>query len=88
MQRAAAAALADDADVTVDAVEPMGSSAGQLLVRVTVSPAASPAEVVARLNGRGPSVRAAVAAAITRKRVPTLTFLALPTISPPEVTRG
>ena len=66
-----------DADVTVDAVEPIGSAA-QLLVRVSVAPAASPAEVVARLNGRGPQLRAVVAGAISRKRVPTLTFIAVP----------
>ncbi len=67
------------ADVSVDAVEPMGSAA-QLLVRVGVPSTASPAEVVARLNGRGPHLRAAVAASISRKRVPTLTFVAVPEV--------
>ncbi len=64
-------------DVSVDGVEPMGSAA-QLLVRVGVPRSASPAAVVARLNGRAPQLRAAVAAAISRKRVPTLTFVAMP----------
>ena len=68
----------DEPDVTVDAVEPAGRSAGQLLVRVGVGPTASPVEVVARLNGRAPQLRAAVAAAISRKRVPSLTFVAVP----------
>ncbi len=63
------------ADVSVEAVEPMGS-ATQLLVRVGVPAAASAAEVVGRLTGRTPHLRAAVAAAISRKRVPTLTFVA------------
>ena len=62
-------------DVSVDAVEPMGSAA-QLLVRVGVPAAASVVEVIARLNGRTPHLRAAVAAAISRKRVPTLTSIA------------
>ena len=81
VQRALLLSLADEPDATVDAVEPMGSSAAQLLVRVTVPSAADPLAVVARLNGRGPSLRAAVAAAITRKRVPTLTFLAVPEVA-------
>ena len=84
VQRALVAALAD-ADGTVDAVEPMGS-AGQLLVRVGVPATASPAAVVARLNGRAPQLRAAVAAAVCRKRVPTLTFVAVPAADA-EVTR-
>ena len=67
-----------EADVAVDAVEPIGNSAAQLLVRVAVGPGASPMEVVARLNGRAPQLRAEVAHAISRKRVPTLTFVAVP----------
>jgi ribosome-binding factor A len=78
VQRAVLMALADE-DVTVDAVEPMGSAA-QLLVRVTVPTSASPATVVARLNGRAPQLRAAVAAAISRKRVPSLAFVAVPEV--------
>ena len=76
VQRALTTAMAAD-DVSVDAVEPMGSAA-QLLVRVGVPATASPADVVGRLNGRSPRLRAAVAAAICRKRVPTLTFVAVP----------
>ena len=77
MQRALTLAAAGD-DVSIDAVEPMGTAA-QLLVRIGVPPTASPAEVVARLNGRAPQLRAAIASAISRKRVPTLTFVAVPT---------
>ena len=76
VQRAVMLAITD-ADVSVDGVDPMGSAA-QLLVRVTVGPAASPVDVVARLNGRAPQLRAAVAQAISRKRVPSLTFVAVP----------
>ena len=68
----------DEPDVTVDGVEPAGRSAGQLVVRVGIGPGASPMEVVARLNARGPQLRAAVAAAISRKRVPSLAFVAVP----------
>ena len=74
VQRALSLAIGD---VSVDAVEPMGSAA-QLLVRVGVPPTVSPVDVVARLNGRAPQLRAEIASAISRKRVPTLTFVAVP----------
>jgi ribosome-binding factor A len=74
VQRALSLAIGD---ASVDAVEPMGSAA-QLLVRVGVPQAVSPAEVVARLNARAPQLRAEIASAISRKRVPTLTFVAVP----------
>jgi hypothetical protein len=75
VQRALTLAITE---ASVDAVEPMGSP-GQLLVRVGVPSTASPMEVVAALNGRVPRLRAIVASAISRKRVPSLTFVAVPT---------
>ena len=68
-----------DDDVTVDAVEPVGDSPGQLLVRVAVGPAASPVEVVARLNGRSPATAGARSPRPSAASgVPTLTFVAIP----------
>jgi ribosome-binding factor A len=66
-------------DVYVDSVAPMGNGS-QLLVRVTVPPTtALPIwDVLARLNGRSARLRALVAQAICRKRVPGLSFIALP----------
>ena len=82
-RRALMLALAGECDdellraVSVDSVEPMGS-ASQLLVKVRV-PADLPAmEVIARLNMHVPKLRALVAAAICRKRVPMLSFIAVP----------
>lgn len=70
-------AHAVDVAVVVDGVEPIGS-AGQLLVRVTVPPSVDPAGVWAQLETRSPQLRAAVAAAVCRKRAPALTFVVLP----------
>ena len=66
-------------DVQVDSVEPMGSGS-QLMVRVMVPAAlAIPAwDVVARLNSRSATLRAIVARSICRKRVPGLSFMAVP----------
>lgn len=66
-------------DLYVDSVEPMGSGS-QLLVRVTIPATSSlPAwNVIARLNDRSSRLRAIVAHAICRKRVPGLAFLAVP----------
>jgi ribosome-binding factor A len=69
-------------DLVVDAVEPMGS-ASQLIVRVGVPRGAagqSFAEILARLNERTPKLRATVAQAICRKRVPMLSFALVPAI--------
>jgi ribosome-binding factor A len=78
---ALAGECADDLlrDLFVESVEPMGS-ASQLLVRVSVpSSAEAPvALVLGRLNGRAGALRALVAQAICRKRVPSLSFIAAP----------
>lgn len=84
VQRALMLALAgecgDDAlrDAWIESVEPMGS-ASQLLVRMVAPAAGVPAvEVSARLNARAAALRAAVAGAIHRKRVPMLAFIVVP----------
>ncbi len=68
-------------DVYVESVEPIGNSS-QLLVRVTVPPRIDlPSwEVLARLNARAPRLRALVAQSISRKRVPGLSFVAIPQV--------
>ncbi len=68
-------------DLFIEAVEPMGG-AGQLLVRVGMpqETMASATEVVARLNARSARLRAEVAQSISRKRVPGLSFLAVPNL--------
>jgi hypothetical protein len=64
------------ADVAVESVEPMDGTAGQLLVRVSISAEdGSAAEALAKLHERTPMLRAAVARSICRKRVPGLTFI-------------
>jgi ribosome-binding factor A len=83
VQRALMLALAGECgddllrDVLVDAVVPAGG-AGHLLVQVNVPRDASATEVVARLNNRVGQLRAAVAASISRKRTPMLSFIAVP----------
>jgi ribosome-binding factor A len=79
VQRALMLALggecADDLlrDVSIDSVEPL-DGAGHLLIRVHI-PAETPvADVLARLGERSGKLRAAVAGAICRKRVPILSF--------------
>jgi ribosome-binding factor A len=66
-------------ELDVESVEPMGNGA-QLLVRVSVPGGldVAPWEVVARLNGRAARLRALVARSICRKRVPGLSFIAVP----------
>lgn len=85
VQRAIAMAIPGDGadevldEAYVESVEPIGGP-GQLLVRVTI-PAdtdASPEEVMARLTAYAPRLRAIVAGAISRKRVPALSFIVLP----------
>ena len=71
-------------DVYVESVEPMGSGS-QLLVRVTVPVIVSlrPSDVLARLNDRSARLRAIVARSICRKRVPGLSFVAVPQMREP-----
>src|SRR5206468_6693603 len=71
------------AEASVESVEPIGGP-GQLLVRVVVAPGAevAPGEVVARLTAQAPRLRAAVASEISRKRVPTLSFVVVPEGTP------
>jgi ribosome-binding factor A len=87
VQRALALALAGGSadallrDLYVQSVEPMGGP-GQLLVSVALpahaGAAAAPAEVVARLAARTPMLRATIAREISRKRVPSLSFVVVP----------
>jgi ribosome-binding factor A len=68
-------------DLYVESVEPMGS-ASQLIVRVVI-PAnlrCSLVEVMSKLDERAVRLRALVAQAICRKRVPNLTFIVVPSI--------
>jgi ribosome-binding factor A len=71
----ALAAVEDDVllDVWVTAVEP-SPDAGRLAVIIEAPSGTSPDDVLARLEKIGGYLRAEVASAITRKRVPTLTF--------------
>jgi len=64
-------------DVSVDSVDPAGGP-GHLLVRVIVPGGSSVADVLIRLNDRSGKLRAIVAASICRKRVPMLSFIAMP----------
>lgn len=57
----------------VEAVVP-APDAGRLLVTVSVPSGAHPEQVLARLRGVTPKLRAAVAEAVQRRRVPELTF--------------
>jgi ribosome-binding factor A len=75
----ALAAIEDDVllDVWVTNVEP-APDAGRLAVIVQAGRGASPEEVFARLEKVAGHLRAEVAGAISRKRVPTLTYRVLP----------
>jgi ribosome-binding factor A len=75
----ALAAIEDDVllDVWVTNVEP-APDAGRLAVIVQAGRGASPDEVFARLEKVAGHLRAEVAGAISRKRVPTLTYRVLP----------
>jgi ribosome-binding factor A len=64
-------------EVSVDSVEPAGG-AGHLLVCVCVPRGESVAAVVGRLNGRAGQLRSIAASSICRKRVPMLSFVAVP----------
>ena len=84
VERALALALAGERndvlrDLTVDAVEPMGSAA-QLLVRVLVpaSVGVSVIEVIGLLDEASARLRTEVAQSICRKRTPSLNFLPMP----------
>ncbi len=74
----ALAGIEDDVllDVWVSAVEP-APDAGRLAIVVEAPSRVSPDEVLARLDKFAGLLRAEVASAITRKRVPTLTFRVL-----------
>jgi len=81
VQEAVSEALAgveDDVllDVWVCSVEP-APDAGRLAIVVQAPSRVSPDEVLARLDKIAGFLRAEVASAITRKRVPTLTFRVL-----------
>ena len=85
VRRALMLALAGECDddilreVFVDAVAPLGNGS-QLLVRVLVpSSVTAPLwDVAARLESRAAQLRASVARSICRKRVPGLSFVAVP----------
>jgi ribosome-binding factor A len=83
VQRALMLALAGECDddllrdLSVESVEPAGG-AGHLLVRVNVPSSSSAGQAVARLNSRAGKLRSIVAGSICRKRVPMLSFLAVP----------
>jgi ribosome-binding factor A len=74
----ALAGIEDDVllDIWVSAVEP-APDAGRLAIVVEAPSRVSPDEVLARLDKFSGFLRAEVASAITRKRVPTLTFRVL-----------
>lgn len=85
VQRALMLALAGECgddllrDVSVDSVDPAGG-AGHLLVVVSVPGGVAVVEALARLNERSGKLRAIVAADICRKRVPMLSFIAVPRV--------
>jgi ribosome-binding factor A len=77
VERAVALALAGEChdevlrELTVETVQPAGGTT-QLVVQLRVP------DVLERLDGRAARLRLAVASAISRKRVPTLTLICLP----------
>jgi ribosome-binding factor A len=83
VQRALMMALAGECgddllrEILVDSIDPAGG-AGHLLVRVIVPGGLPVIDVLARLNDRSGKLRAIVAASICRKRVPMLSFIAVP----------
>ncbi len=83
VERALSLALAGECgddllrEVWVEGVEPMGG-AGALLVRVCVPRGIVAVDVVARLNHRAGALRSIVAGSICRKKVPSLSFVAVP----------
>jgi ribosome-binding factor A len=74
-------ATGDDqlAACSVEAVEPLPGG-NRLLVKVGVPPDLSASEVSQRLAAAAPALRVEVAQAITRRKVPELVYLAIPTV--------
>src|SRR6476661_6845096 len=74
-------ATGDDrlAACSVEAVEPLPGG-NRLLVKVGVPPDLPAAEVSQRLAAAAPALRVEVAQAITRRKVPELVYLAIPTL--------
>ena len=64
----------ENGDLYVVEVMPVEGSS-QLLVQVSIPPNVAVVDVLERLERTAPRLRAAVAAAITRKRAPELTFV-------------
>jgi len=62
----------------VQAVEPLGKG-NRLLVKVGVPPDISVAAVIDRLAEAAPVLRSEVAQSITRRKVPELVYMAVPT---------
>jgi ribosome-binding factor A len=77
-------AIGDDllAVCHVQAVEPLRGGS-RLLVKISVPPDVSVAEVVDRLAVATPVLRAEVAQSITRRKVPELVYTAVPASSEP-----
>lgn len=63
---------------SVEAVEPLPGG-NRLLVKVGVPPDLSATDVNARLAAAAPALRVEVARSITRRKVPELVYLAVPT---------
>ncbi|HEX3147146.1 MAG TPA: hypothetical protein VHR66_03635 [Gemmataceae bacterium] len=64
---------------TVDAVEPLPGG-NRLLVKIGVPADLTAADVTARLAHAAPALRAEVAQSITRRKVPELVYLTVPTV--------
>jgi hypothetical protein len=83
VERAVALALAGEChdevlrELTVETVQPAGGTT-QLVVQLRVPARVKLPDVLERLDGRAARLRLAVASAISRKRVPTLTLICLP----------
>jgi ribosome-binding factor A len=63
-------------DLSVHSVSAMGGPS-HLLIRVQVPPSQSVAVALARLSEKAGALRASIARSISRKRVPTLSFMAV-----------
>ena len=75
-------ATGDDrlAACSVEAVEPLPGG-NRLLVKVGVPPDVPASEVTERLAAAAPALRVEVAQSITRRKVPELVYLAVPTVA-------
>ena len=62
---------------TVDAVEPLPGG-NRMLVKIGVPPDLTASEITTRLAAAAPALRAEVAQSITRRKVPELVYLAIP----------